>query len=117
MKNAQINFAASAVVCLALAVKFNDWWWAFSGLGAGLLFLIVALRNDGHTLSGRATFFTIIPLFILPVLLQAGAGIFAFLVAGAFILLGEQIRKRDAAVAALMAAAQRAKAHLGGVQK
>lgn len=118
MKNVIIIFILFAVACFTLAVELRDMWWAFPGCGAVLFLFVLSRHGSVHTLSHRSIFFALAPLVAVPLLLQAGAGVFAFAVAGVLVFIGAQLRKRDAAVvAALMTAAQRAKAHLEGVQE
>ena len=94
----KIIFSLAMFSFFAFAVEFKSGWWAFSGLGAGLFLVILYVRdnmlNDVHTLSNRAIFFAIAPLIAIPALLQAGAGIFAFISAFALIQTGEYLRKR-----------------------
>lgn len=94
----KLIFFLAMVSFFALAVEFQNGWWAFSGVGAGVFLAFLYIRNniqnDVHTLSNRAIFFAIAPLITIPALLQAGAGIFAFIVAFVLIQTSEYLRKR-----------------------
>lgn len=91
-------FFLAMISFFAFAVEFQNGWWAFSGAGAGLFLVILYVRgnmqSDVHTLSNRAIFFAIAPLVAIPALLQAGAGIFAFMAAFVLLQTGEYLRKR-----------------------
>jgi hypothetical protein len=93
-------FLLSAMACFALAVLFRSGWWAMPGVGIGLMLWVLYQRDDVHKLSNQAIFFSIVPIVAIPALLQAGAGIFAFIAAGAMMLIGEQLRKRAKHVSA-----------------
>lgn len=86
----------SMCVCALMAVEFKSGWWAFSAFGFGILFLFVLSRADAHKLTRRTVFFVTAALVAIPLLLQAGAGIFAFLVAFLILLVGDHLRKQAA---------------------